>query len=483
MNKILPKDFTVVVLAAGQGTRMKSSLPKVLHPVGGRPMLWRLLQSCKKAGLVDIRVVVPPSFSLIKERCQSLGVSFYPQAQRNGTASALMAAKLEDLKGENKYVLVVHGDHPCIRPKDFQSLMEAFQKTVPDLGVVTATLENPGKLGRIVRKDGAIYTIVEVCDASPQTLKIPEICTGIYIARAGLLNNYLPQIGNENAKKEFYLTDIVNLAVLGKERVETFSAPPPVAMGVNTQRDLMQANRFLFLHKAFYLLEQGVSIIDPYHTYIEEEVSVGSSCVIYPGTFLRGSSTLESHSFIEPNNYIFNSQIGAHSTIKASCYIEDSIVGKHGKIGPFAHLRNKTELGEHCEVGNFVEMKSTQLGSQSKAKHLSYLGDSEVGQDCNIGCGTITCNYAVDRKKYKSRIEDEVFVGSGSQLVAPIHIGKRAIIASGTTVTKDVPSEALALARSPQVNKKDYASRFYKAKDKEKKEKKEKAKDKVKDEK
>ena len=462
------KDVVVVVLAAGEGTRMKSSLPKVLGPVGGRPMLCRVLQSCRQAGLMDFRVVVSPSAaSLIEGQCQGLGARFYLQNPTDGlgTASALRAAKLEDLQEEDKYVWVIHGDHPCIRPQDLQRFLHQFQEKRPDLGVGTALLENPGRLGRIVRKDNSIYTVVEVADASEQTLKIKEVCTGMYLGKASLFNRYLPQIGRENRKNEFYLTDIVNKAVLGQAKVEALSVSPHVAMGVNTQYELMQANRFLFVHKALYLLEQGVTILDPYHTYIEEEVSVEKSCVIYPNSTIRGDSILHPYCVVEPNNYIVESEIGAHSRIQAFCYIENSKIGKNVKIGPFAHLRNQTEIGDDCEVGNFVEMKSTQFGSASKAKHLSYLGDSEVGKNCNIGCGTITCNYGADRKKHKTSIGDEVFVGSDSQLVAPVHLGKGSMVASGTTVTKDIPSGALAIARSPQINKEGLALRFSKDKD------------------
>lgn len=453
-------EFTAIILAGGQGTRMKSPLPKVLHPVAGQPMITRAVQTCRDAGISEIRIVVGHGQSLIKTVLEPLQIKSFVQSQQLGTADAVKAAQLDSLESD---VIILNGDHPLITESDLKNFISDFKEQQLDLAVVTVELDEPGSFGRIVRKNDKLVSIVEAKDSSSDTLKIKEVNTGIYIAKAELLQKYIPQIRNENAQKEFYLTDLVDMALQNNLKVQALlTNNTDVAHGVNNQLELAEATKKVFRKKNRKLLEAGVIFINPDTAYIEETVIVGSGSVIYPNVFIRGNTAIGSFAVIEPNCFISDSIIGDSVHLKAGCYLEQVIIKNKASVGPYARLRPDTVIGEEAHVGNFVEMKKVKFGKKSKAGHLTYLGDAEIGEDVNIGCGTITCNYAADRKKYKTTIGDRVFVGSDSQLVAPVTIGNDAIIASGTTVTKDVPEGALALARTPQTNKEGYAGKFQK---------------------
>lgn len=439
---------------------MKSPLPKVLHPVAGQPMIARVVQTCRAAGATEIRVVVGHGQSLVKTVLQPLDVNTFLQEKQLGTANAVMSAQLESVDAD---VIIMNGDHPLISDQDLKNFISDFKEQQLDLAVVTVELPNPGDFGRVVRSGDRLVSIVEAKDASADTLKIKEINTGIYIAKGDVLKKYIPLIKNNNSKQEFYLTDLIDLALKDKLKVQAIlSSNTDVAHGVNNQIELADATKKVFLTKTKKLMESGVIFIDPETAYIEETVLIGAGSVIYPNTFIRGKTAIGAFSVIEPNCFISDTIIGDSVHIKAGCYIEQVIIKNKASVGPYARLRPETIIGEEAHVGNFVEMKKVKFGNKSKAGHLTYLGDAEVGEEVNIGCGTITCNYAADKKKYKTIIGDRVFVGSDSQLVAPVTIGSDALIASGTTVTKDVPEGALALARAPQVNKEGYAKKFKK---------------------
>lgn len=456
-KELVSENWTAIVLAAGKGTRMKSPLPKVLHPVGGRPMLVRIVEKIKSCGFSEIRLVVGAGQTLVQTMAQALSVPTFIQEEQKGTAHAVMSAEVETLEG---FVLIVNGDHPLIESHDIAQLTQDFLENAYDLAVVTATLKNPGSFGRIVRHMGQIQAIVEAKDASHQTLKIKEVNTGIYCMKASLLKELLPKIQNHNAQKEYYLTDLVALALQSGKKVGTLQAHSRVAFGVNTQAELARASRYIYRKKAKDLMEQGVLILDPSSVYIEETVQIEPGSAIYPNVFIRGSTRIGAYSSIEPNCFIVDSLIDRSVQIKAGSYLERVRIGSEAQVGPYARLRPETEIGPKAQVGNFVEMKKVRFGAGSKANHLSYLGDAEVGEQVNIGCGTITCNYAVDRKKYKTKIGNHVFVGSDSQFVAPVEVGDHAIIASGSTITQNVPEWALAIARGKQENKLDWAKRL-----------------------
>lgn len=447
------RPLTAIILAAGKGTRMGSPLPKVLHPVCGKPMIVKVISACQQAGVDSIRVVVGHGADLVQSVVKPFGVSIYTQVQQAGTGDAVRSAQIESIEGD---VIILNGDHPLISAEDLKSFIAQFREGGHEMAVITARLKDPGSFGRIIRHNGNLRAIVEVKDASADTLKIKEVNTGIYIVQSESLQDYLPRITNHNTKGEYYLTDIISLAVEDNGSVGAITGNSSVSFGVNTQLELARANRILYRRKARELMESGVLMLDPWSAFIEEDVTVKPGAVLHAHVHLRGKTEVGSFTSIEPNCYIRDTKIGESVVVKANCYFENTVISNKATVGPFARLRPETEIGEEAHVGNFVEMKKVKFGAKSKAGHLTYLGDAEVGTDTNIGCGTITCNYAVDHKKYRTKIGDGVFVGSDSQFVAPVTVGDRAIIASGSTITEDVPAEALAIARGRQVNKEKY---------------------------
>lgn len=450
-------EFSVIILAAGKGTRMKSPLPKVLHPVAGTPMIKKVIDAVKGAGASEVRVVVGHGEALVRKVVEPMGVTCYPQQNQLGTADAVKSADPGSLTG---HVLILNGDHPLLEPSDIEAILREFKDTKSAVAVVSTKMKDPGSFGRIVRHKGDLRAIVEAADASAETLKINEVNTGIYVIKAEVLEGYLPSIQNHNAKGEFYLTDIISICQEAGEKVTAILARPSVGFGVNTQAELAKATRLLFGRKRRQLLDAGVLMIDPKTNYIEEDVEVGPGTVIYPGVYLRGRTKVGAYCVLEPGCYLAHAQIADGVHVKAYSYLENSHVGAKASVGPFARLRPETEIGPEAHVGNFVEMKKTKFGARSKAGHLTYLGDATIGEDVNIGCGTITCNYAVDRKKYRTTIGNGVFVGSDTQFVAPVQVGDGAVIGSGSTITKDVPAKALAVARGKQVIKEDWAAKI-----------------------
>lgn len=440
---------------------MRSPLPKVLHPVAGQPMIARVVQTCRAAQVTEVRVVVGHGQTLVKSILEPLNVGTFVQNEQLGTAHAVQSAQLESLKSD---VLIMNGDHPLITESDLKNFISDFKELQLDLAVVSVELEQPGEFGRIVRdSSGQLISIVEAKDASSETLKIKEVNTGIYVVKAQVLQKYIPLIKNNNIKKEFYLTDLIDLALQDRLKVQALlCGNSDVAHGVNNQAELAAATQKVFAAKNKKLLESGVVMLNPAATYIEESVVIGAGSVIYPGVFIRGQTALGAFTVVEPNSFISDSIVGDSVHIRAGSYIEKTVIKNKASIGPYARLRPETTIGEGAHVGNFVEMKKVNFGKGSKAGHLTYLGDADIGEDVNIGCGTITCNYAADKKKYKTIIGDRVFVGSDTQFVAPVKVEADALVASGTTVTKDVPSGALALSRTAQVNKEGYAKKFMK---------------------
>lgn len=445
--------LSVIVLAAGKGTRMKSPLPKVLHPVVGLPMVMRVLSVAKSVGAKELRVVVGYGESLVRRVIEPFGATAYPQKEQKGTADAVLSADPASLNG---LVMIMNGDNPLVEAKDLKSVIENFNELKADLAVVTSVMKNPGSLGRIVRQKGELKAIVEAGDSGAETLKIREVNSGMYVAKADVLARLLPQVKPNNSKGEYYLTDIISLGLEEGLKVVAIQARPQVAFGVNTQAELAKASKVVFNRNRRRLLENGVVMVDPSTVYAEDDVEIGSGSVVYPNVYLRGSTKIGSYCVLEPGVHIISSTVQDSSHIKAGCYFENAVVGEKVQIGPYARLRPESHVGREAQIGNFVELKKTTFGARSKAAHLTYLGDAVIGEDVNIGCGTITCNYAADRKKYQTTIGNGVFVGSDVQFVAPVKIGDGATIASGSTITEDVPAKSLAIARGRQVNKADW---------------------------
>ena len=452
-------NFSVIILAAGRGTRMKSPLPKVLHPVAGIPMLYRMIKSLQKAGAREIRVVVNYGEKMVRQVVEPLGVVCMKQEEPRGTGDAVVAAKPETMTGE---ILILNGDHPLITSDDITKIVQSFReddKKQTDLCVVTSELKKPGDLGRIVRHHGKLCAIAEVRESSEKIQKIKEVNTGIYITRAEILQKYLPKIKPNNKKGEYYLTDIVSLSKEAGGNLGTINASPRVAFGVNNQVELSQATHLVFKKVAKKHLDNGVVIIDPKTTYIEESVEIGSGTVIYPGVYIKGHTRIGSYCVLEPHCFLLNSQIDDSVQIRSGCYFEEVKVKSKAVIGPYARLRPQTTIGNGAKVGNFVEMKEVDFGDGAKASHLTYLGNAIIGEETNIGCGTITCNYAADKKKYVTKIGKNVFVGSDTQFVAPVSVGDHSYVGSGSTITKDIPSGALGVSRSQQIIKEGYTPR------------------------
>lgn len=445
--------LSVIVLAAGKGTRMKSPLPKVLHPVVGQPMVGRVLNAAKACGAKELRVVVGHGESLVRRVIEPFGAVAYPQKEQKGTADAVLSADPGSLHGT---VLILSGDTPLIEASDLAKIISEFNETRADVAVVTAELKVPGSLGRIVRQKGELRAIVEAGDAGAETLRIREVNSGTYIAKANVLADLLSQVKPNNSKGEYYLTDIISLGIDDGLKVIAIKARPAMAYGVNTQEELSRASRIVFARNRKKLMENGVVMIDPTTVYAEDEVVIGGGTVVYPGVYIRGASKIGNYCVLEPGVHIISSSIADSTHIKAGCYLENAVVSEKVQVGPYARLRPGTSVGREAHIGNFVELKKTSFGARSKVGHLTYLGDATVGEDVNIGCGTITCNYAADRKKYETIIGNGVFVGSDVQFVAPIKIGDGAVIGSGSTITKDVPAKALAVARGRQVIKENW---------------------------
>ena len=446
-----------IILAAGKGTRMKSPLPKVLHPVAGSPLIERVVRAVKACGAQEIRAVVGYGESLLRQVLEPYGIVCCKQEEQKGTADAVKSA---DPLSMGDHILVMNGDHPLVTGRQLKAVYDEFVKSESALAVVTAKVDRPGSLGRIVRHQGSLKAIVEAKDSSAATLEIKEVNTGIYFVKKKILEAYLDSIQPNNKQGEYYFTDLVSICIEAGEKVSAIVGESSMAFGVNSQRELALASKALYREKAFQLMDSGVVVIDPENTYVEEYVTVGEGSIIYPGCFLKGLTTVGPFCVLEPNVFIQDSQIGQSVQVRAGSYFEKAKVDDSVVVGPYARLRPETEVGKDARIGNFVELKKVKFGAGAKANHLAYLGDAEVGEGTNIGCGVITCNYAADKKKYFTKIGKDVFVGSDSQLVAPVEVGDNSIIASGTTVNKNVPEGALAIGRARQENKEGYAEKF-----------------------
>jgi bifunctional UDP-N-acetylglucosamine pyrophosphorylase/glucosamine-1-phosphate N-acetyltransferase len=445
--------IATIILAAGKGTRMKSDLVKVLHPLLGLPMLaYPIDLSLNGVRSEKTIVVVGCQADQIKERFKDPRILFTLQEEQLGTGHAILQA-VPLLQGFTGTVLILCGDVPLVKEETIRSFIEDFRKNDSILSVMTVVVENPLGYGRILRDPkGWLETIVEEKDARDKEKAIREINTGIYCVQGQFLAEALKEIGKENAQGEYYLTDLVGIANKRGLRCSAYPVADSLeVMGINTRVDLATANGALRQEKVRALMLSGVTVIDPRTTYIDRLVEVGRDTVLYPNCLLQGKTTVGERCTIEPNTKISDSVIGDEVTIRANSVITESKIEDQAVIGPFAHLRPLTEVKAKAKIGNFVEVKKSVIGHGSKANHLTYIGDSLVGEGVNIGAGTITCNYD-GFEKHQTLIGDRVFVGSNVELVAPVKIGKNASIGAGTTVTKDVPDGALAISRIKQKN-------------------------------
>src|SRR6266850_1107236 len=449
------ENLRVLILAAGKSTRMKSKYAKVLHRVGGRTLIEHVLQAARSVS-ADIWIVVGHTADKVKALIAE--AKFVAQKEQLGTGHAVMAAR-EPFAGYAGDVLVLPGDVPLVSAGTLEAFIKFHRDGGYDSSVLTADVDNPSGYGRMVRRnDSEVDSIVEHRDATPEILKIPEINSGIYVFNASALFESLTRIRNENAQREYYLTDVIGIQVGHRQKVGAFKvSSAEEILGINTRQELAAMDRLMRRRKRESLMADGVTIIDPESTFIDADVQIGADSIIYPSVQIYGPTVIGDDVTIHSFSRISNSKIGARSTVLEGCIVDDSTVGEEVVLGPFARLRMDTFIADTVRIGNFVEIKKSTLGAGTKAQHLAYLGDATIGKKVNIGAGVITCNYD-GVNKHPTVIDDGAFVGTDSQLIAPVSIGKNAYVAAGSSVTDDVPAESLAIARGRQVNKEGWVN-------------------------
>ena len=449
-----------VILAAGKGTRMKSALPKVLHRVGGRPMLQHVLEAATFGGAASHVVVVGFGADQVEAAMagQDGHIDFVIQAEQLGTGHAVQQAKNQLAAGTGP-VLVLCGDTPLLTGPLLKDLVDRHCQSGVLATVLTARMPDPSGYGRVIRNAaGQVSRIVEQKDATPEELAVNEINTGIYCFERQPLLAALEGLTCNNQQGEYYLTDVIGiLAGQGGAIGAVIAADPRETMGINSRIQLAEAEKILRRRKLDELMDAGVTIMDPDTTYVDSSVTIGADTVIYPFTWLEGATCIGANCEIGPNTRLQDCLVGDAAVIHFS-YAHECRLGEQVTVGPYVHLRPQTELCDGVKVGNFVEVKNSKVGEKSKLPHLSYIGDADVGAGVNIGCGTITVNYD-GRKKHRTVVEDHAFVGCNSNLVAPVKVGDGAYVAAGSTITKDVPADALGVARARQSNIEGWAAK------------------------
>ena len=456
-RKPSPSSLAIAILEAGKGTRLKSRHPKVLHQLAGKALLEHVIAAAKRVARGrDIHAIIGHEAERVREAVAPTGVRFVLQARQRGTGHALATAQpaLERYRD----VLVLSGDVPLIRPETLERLLAFHREQKAAMTMLTAVLADPTGYGRVVRRRGnEVATIVEQKSLRPEQAGIREINSGIYVFATKPLFAHLGKLTTENAHHEYYLTDIAALLRAAREKVVALKAEAPEEiLGVNTRADLAALDARLRRAKSEELMAAGVTIIRPDTCLIDSQVRIGRDTVIEPFVQILGKSRIGSDCRIRSYSILSDSQIGDRVLVRPGCIVDGSRIAAGAILGPYSHLRPGSEIGEEAHVGNFVETKMTRLGKGSKANHLSYLGDARIGAGVNIGAGTITCNYD-GRQKHPTTIEDGAFIGSDATLIAPVRIGKGAYVGAGSSITHDVPADALALARGRQVNKPGWA--------------------------
>ncbi|RBW52132.1 bifunctional UDP-N-acetylglucosamine diphosphorylase/glucosamine-1-phosphate N-acetyltransferase GlmU [Marinobacter sp. F3R11] len=439
----------VVILAAGQGSRMKSALPKVLHSVAGRPMLHHVIATARQLGAEKIHTVIGHGGDKVRETTTDSLVNWVVQEEQLGTGHAVAQA-LPCLPDDAR-VLVLYGDVPLTRADTLKAMVESLDDKT--LGLLTVTLDNPQGYGRIVRDaNGKVTSIVEQKDADADQLSIREVNTGILAITAKHLKSWLPALSNSNAQGEYYLTDIIAMAVEHNLKISVSQPDNPFEVqGVNNRLQLAELERWVQRREAERLMTEGATLADPARIDVRGELVIGNDILIDVNVVFEGKVSLGNNVSVGPGCVIRDAAIADGVQISAHSVIDGAVIGANAQIGPFARIRPGTELAANTKVGNFVETKKALVGEGSKINHLSYVGDASLGRNVNVGAGTITCNYD-GVNKFKTEIGDEVFVGSNTSLVAPVHIGAGATIGAGSTVTRNVDDNELAVARGPQRN-------------------------------
>lgn len=453
-----------IILAAGKGTRMKSDLPKVVFKVLEKPMVLHVIDNLKKAGVNNLVSVVGFKNEIVKEVIQDQTEYAY-QYEQLGTGHAIMQVK-DLLANKEGQTIIICGDTPLIQSSTIEKLLKYHNENNNAATILTGVLENSTGYGRIIRDHNhQVLRIVEQKDANESELLVKEINTGTYVFDNKLLFEALALINNNNAQGEYYLTDVIQILNEKNHRVDGLVIDDlNETLGVNDRVALAQCETYLKKIINEKHMINGVTIIDPASTYIGSDVTIEAETVIYPNSYLYGQTSVGGYCEIGPNTYLNNATIKSNSKVIFS-HVDDSMIDEHSKVGPYVRLRQQCEIGSHVAIGNFVEMKKAKFGNHSKSAHLSYIGDAVVGENVNIGCGTITVNYD-GTNKHQTTIKDNAFIGCNANLIAPVTINENAFVAAGSTITKEVPTNALAIARNKQENKLDYVSRMNKIKNK-----------------
>jgi bifunctional UDP-N-acetylglucosamine pyrophosphorylase/glucosamine-1-phosphate N-acetyltransferase len=448
------QDFSVLILAAGKATRFKSEHSKMLHRLAGRPLGEYVLETVRAANPRRTYMVIGHEAEEVRKAFARPGLAFIEQKEQLGTGHALLVARAELERCPSPTLAVVVGDSPLLRGETLRALVEVHGKSRAAATVLTTRLTNPQGYGRIVRgAGGRVSAIVEERVCTPAQRRIREVNCGILCFSRSKLLEHLGALSDKNAQKEYLLTDLVEIFNRHHLKVTAFPvADSREVLGVNDRLELAQIERILRLRKTEALMREGVTIVHPECTYIDEQVEVGRDTVIEPGVSLLGATRVGNACALRPYSTIIDSVLGDRVTVRPYCMIRGCEIGPDVILGPFAHLRDGAVIEQDARIGNFVEVKKSRVGRGTKASHLTYLGDATLGEGVNVGAGTVTCNYD-GVKKHATHIEDGVFVGSGSMLVAPVRIGRGSIVAAGSTITEDVPPESLALGRARQTNK------------------------------
>ena len=453
----MKRSVHALILAAGKGTRFRSEKIKVLHTLMGKSMIQIVLDSVSRLKPEKIHIVVGYQKDAVKAETSGDHIHCIVQGEQKGTGHAVLSAKSVLRKEGDKDLLVMNGDLPLIRTETLWPFLKFHQKMNNSLTFMTAEPENPFGFGRVFKTEKGGFFVIEEKDATLAQKKIKEVNVGIYLFNIKDLFHALPKISNMNKKGEYYLTDIVEIMSLEGMKVGKFKTDyREEVVGVNDRFELALAADVLRKRKIESLTSSGVTLYDPKTTWIDFDVKVGRDTILYPSVILEGKTVIGSDCKIYPFSHIIDSKIGDRTKVLTSSMVEKSTLEKDVQIGPFTRLRPNSILKQGAKVGNFVEMKNTVFGKGSKAGHLSYLGDSEIGQNVNIGAGTIFCNYDGE-KKNKTIIEEGVFIGSGVELVAPVKVGKKAYVGAGSTITKNVSPGSLAVERGKQIEKRDWS--------------------------
>lgn len=440
---------SALILAAGQGKRIKSNLPKVLHKVCGKEMINHVIDTMREANIEDVNIIIGKGAELVQKATESRNVSYSLQEEQLGTGHAVKCAK-EFLKDKDGVVAIFTGDAPLIRKETVKKLLDNHIENGNTGTLLTSLIQDPTGYGRIIRNGNEIERIVEHKDCNEDELKVNEINAGMYCFDIKALLGALEKLSNNNAQGEYYLTDVISILKSEGKKLGAVITEFDETLGVNSRAELAQAEVIMrkVINKKH--LDNGVTIIDPSNTYIGVDVVIGQDTIIYPGNVLEGKCEIGTDCVLYPNSRIDSSIIGNEVEIQSSVILQSKI-GDNTTVGPFAYVRPESNIGDKVRIGDFVEIKKSTIGNNTKVSHLTYIGDAEVGENCNFGCGTVVVNYD-GKNKNKTIIGDNSFIGCNTNLVSPVEVKDNTYIAAGSTITKEVPEGSLAIARAKQVN-------------------------------